>query len=129
MSEDGSELPPYTEISVTRKSKGKKMIVEAPKSVGYGSSFAIKVKDENGNYVDHVNVIFGNLQYRNIYGELKLTPADKGTYNLEIRRPGYVPFKTSITVGEDYTIIIVMFILVLVLISVFYIFYKKWMEE
>jgi hypothetical protein len=129
VSKDGEELPPYTAINVTKKSVGKNMNVNVPTTIGYKLPIKIQINDENGNPLDHVNVIFGKLHYTNVNGSLEITPPEKGTYKLEIRRAGYKPFSTQVTVSDDYTIIIVIFVLVVLLISVFYIFYKKWMEE
>ncbi|GEM_PF-2929302 len=129
ISEDGEELQPYTVISVVKKPAGKKMVVEAPTGVGYGSSFDVRIKDESGAPLDRVTVIFGNLKYNNINGTIRITPSAKGLYRLEVRRAGYVPFRGEVNVGDDYTIIAVMAGLVIMLLAVFYIFYKKWMEE
>ena len=129
ISGDGTELPPYSGVEVLRGGAGKAMSVEAPGSVGYGSKFTVSVKDERGNYLDRVNIVFGNLNYRNINGPIEITPADKGIYRLEVRRAGYVPYRGEITVGDDYTVIIATFIFVAILIAVFYVFYRKWMEE
>ncbi len=128
-SEDGFELEPYSSVAVIKKNTAKNMIVEAPSNVGYGSSFKIIIKDENGALLDHANIVFGTLNYRNVYGEVEITPPKKGTYNLEVRRAGYKPYKSTVTVGDDYTIFGVAIIITLLLLSVFYVFYKRWMEE
>ena len=129
VSADGEELPPYTSVDVKRTGAGKKMNVNVPSSVGFGSSFKVKVSDENGNPLDRVTVIFGSLRYDNVNGEVKITPPAKGEYKLEVKRAGYTPVKQNITVGDDYTIIAVIGALALLAVAVFYLFYKKWIEE
>ncbi|MGB9635151.1 MAG: PQQ-binding-like beta-propeller repeat protein [Candidatus Micrarchaeia archaeon] len=129
ISEDGAEQPPYDTVAVTRKTSGKVMNVDVPSFVGYGSSFNVVVKDEKGNLLDRVNILFGPLQYRNIDGQITITPHTKGKFMLEVRRAGYVPFKKEVEVGDDYTIFMVVIVLVFLFLSVFYIFYRRWMEE
>ncbi|MEM4331999.1 MAG: PQQ-binding-like beta-propeller repeat protein [Candidatus Micrarchaeia archaeon] len=129
ISKDGEELPPYTSIKITKSGAGKKMKVDAPTNVGFGSSFMVKISDENGAPLDKATVIFGALQYTDVNGALKITPPAKGIYRLEIRRAGYVPFRQDVTVSDDYTIIIVIGGLFILAVAVFYILYKKWMEE
>ncbi len=129
ISQDGEELPPYSFVDVVRTGTGKKMKVEAPTTVGFGSSFTVKVTDESGQPIDRATVMFGTLKFPDVTGSVKITPPAKGKYRLEVRRTGYVPFRQDVTVGDDYTIIIVLGVLVVLAVAVFYLFYRRWMEE
>ncbi|MCX8200052.1 MAG: PQQ-binding-like beta-propeller repeat protein [Candidatus Micrarchaeota archaeon] len=129
VSKDGEELPPYTSISIKKEGAGKRMRVEAPTNVGFGSSFSVKILNEKGEPLDKVTVIFGSLQYTDVSGSIKIAPPAKGTYRLEVRRAGYVPFRQDVTVSDDYTIMLVVGGLFVLAVAVFYILYKRWMEE
>ena len=128
-SEDGVEQKPYNGIFVKKSGVSKKLNVNIPNFVGYGNKISIIVNDENGNPLDHLYIKFGNLVYRNVDRGIVINPPKKGKYVVEVRRAGYVPFKTTVEVGDDYTLIIVGVISAIILISILYILYKRWMEE
>ena len=87
------------------------------------------IKDENGNDLDRVIVKFGDEEYRDVDGEITLTPENKGNFELEIRRPGYIPVKTTVKVDDDYTFLIGGVIILLLLGVYAFMIYKKWMRE
>ncbi|MEM0437979.1 MAG: PQQ-binding-like beta-propeller repeat protein [Candidatus Micrarchaeia archaeon] len=129
VSGDGEEREPYSAVNVVRKAAGREMNVKMPSWAGYKTKVSIAVSDASGKPLDHVSIMLGKTKYTNVNGTLEVVPAERGDYHVEVRRPGYKPFTGTITVGDDYTPIIVMFMLVALLIAVFYISYKKWMEE
>lgn len=126
---DGDEKPPYSNIYVTKTGQGKKMDVSVPGFIGFKSSYKLEIKDENGNPLDRVIVIFGDETFRDINGEITLTPERKGITNLEIRRPGYIPVKATINVDDDYTFVIGGVVILLLLGVYAFMTYRKWMRE
>ncbi len=126
---DGDEKPPYSNIYVTKTGQGKKMDVTVPDFIGYKSSYKLVIKDENGELLDRTIVIFNDQEYRDVNGEIVLTPEDKGEFELEIRRPGYIPIKTTVKVDDDYTYIIGGVAILLLLGVYAFMIYRKWMRE
>lgn len=128
-STDGEEKPPYSNIYVTKTGQGKRMSIDVPSFIGYKSSYNLAIKDENGNPLDRCVVIFDGEVFRDVNGEITLQPRNKGEKSLEIRRPGYIPIKSTIKVDDDYTLIIVA-VVILGLLSVYaFMIYRKWMRE
>jgi len=126
---DGDEKPPYNNIYITKTGQGKIMDVNVPDFIGYKSSYNLIIKDENGNDLDRVIVKFGNEEYRDVDGEITLTPETKGEFELEVRRPGYIPVKKTIKVDDDYTYLIGGVIILLLLGIYAFTIYRKWMRE
>ncbi len=129
-STSGDEQAPYTSVSVIKSPNPRKMSVDVPTSVAYGSAFTITVRDrDTGEILDGVDIEFGDLVYKNVNGKYSLTPPKKGSYTLIVKKGGYNQFKTTINVGENYTIPIILGVIALVLLGMAYMVYRKWMEE
>ena len=126
----GDEQPPYSKVSVVKSATPRKMDVEVPTGVAYGSAFTIIVKDrDNGQILDNIDIQFGDLVYKNVNGKYSLTPPKKGKYELVVKKGGYSQYKTTINVGENYTIPAVLVGLLLVMLGMAYMVYRRWMEE
>lgn len=126
---DGDEKPPYNSIYITKTGQGEIMDVNVPDFIGFKSSYNLVIKDENGNNLDRVIVKFGDKEFRDVSGEVTLTPEEKGEFELEIRRPGYIPIRTVVRVDDDYTFLIGGVVILLLLGVYAFMIYRKWMRE
>ena len=126
---DGDEKPPYYNIYVTKTGQGKNMDVTVPEFIGVRTQYKLVINDENGNPLDRVRVTFGNEEFKDVNGEIVLNPVNKGNFELEIRRPGYIPVKSMVRVDDDYTYVIAGIIILLLLGVYGFMVYRKWMRE
>ena len=126
---DGDEKPPYYNIYVTKTGQGKNMDVTVPEFIGVRTQYKLVINDENGNPLDRVRVTFGNEEFKDVNGEIVLNPVNKGNFELEIRRPGYIPVKSMVRVDDDYTYVIAGIIILLLLGVYGFMIYRKWMRE
>jgi outer membrane protein assembly factor BamB len=124
----GSESQGFTYLVLLRDVTAPKdtMIVESPLSVTQGVQFAIRAMGQDGAPLDSFKVVVAGQNFAGSNGSALVNISAPGTYNMSVRKAGYVDYNASLSVGYDISVMVAGAFVVAAIIGVaYYLFVYK----